>query len=90
MEFEWDDNKNEANIKKHGISFETASFVFKDENRIEMYDHLHSTENEDRYITIGKSGKILYVIYTERKEKTRIISARLAEKSEKEAYYGNR
>ena len=45
---EWDDEKNEINVRKHGISFETAAYVFADENRIELYDELHSDE-EDRY-----------------------------------------
>ena len=52
MTFEWDDNKEQINIKKHGMDFETASRVFDDENRIEIYDDLHS-DYEDRYITIG-------------------------------------
>lgn len=89
MEFEWDEIKNEKNKRNHGISFETAAFVFNDVNRIEIYDALHSKINEDRYITIGKVREILYVVYTEREDKIRIISARLAEKREKEIYYGN-
>lgn len=89
MEFEWDEIKNEKNKRNHGISFETAAFVFNDVNRIEIYDALHSKINEDRYITIGKVRKILYVVYTEREDKIRIISARLAEKKEKEIYYVN-
>ena len=39
---EWDDNKNQINIRKHGISFETAALVFADEERIEYFDKLHS------------------------------------------------
>lgn len=89
MEFEWDEIKNEKNKRNHGISFETAAFVFNDVNRIEIYDALHSKINEDRYITIGKVRKNLYVVYTEREDKIRIISARLAEKREKEIYYVN-
>lgn len=89
MEFEWDEIKNEKNKRNHGISFETAAFVFNDVNRIEIYDALHSKINEDRYITIGKVRKIIYVVYTEREDKIRIISARLAEKREKEIYYVN-
>ena len=89
MEFEWDELKNEANKRNHGISFETAAFVFNDENRIEIYDVVHSKINDDRYITIGKVRKVLYVVFTEREDKIRIISARLAEKKEKEIYYGN-
>lgn len=89
MEFEWDEIKNEANKRKHGISFERASFVFNDINRIEIYDSIHSKIDEDRYITIGMVRQILYVVFTEHDDKTRIISARLADKSEKEIYYGN-
>ena len=90
MLFEWDDEKERINnIAKHGIDFSTAALVFGDINRIEKYDNLHS-ENEDRYITIGKiSGAtiVVMVVYTERSPAIRIISARMATKREKEAYY---
>ncbi len=89
MVFEWDEKKNQINLRKHGISFEGAVFVFNDENRIEIYDSLHSKIDEDRYITIGMFIKILYVVFTEHEGKIRIISARLANKKEKEIYYGN-
>jgi uncharacterized DUF497 family protein len=89
MQFDWDDEKEISNIEKHGIDFSTAALVFGDNNRIEKYDELHST-NEDRYITIGRVGEdtvIAMVVYTEREALTRIISARLATKCEEEAYY---
>ena len=55
-----------------------------------MYDFLHSTLEEDRNITIGKVDEVLFVVFTERGDNTRIISARKATPGEKEAYYGNR
>ena len=88
MKCTWNKLKNEINIKKHGISFELASKVFFDESRIEWYDEEHSID-EDRYITIGIVGEVIFV-FTERKEKIRLISARLANKDEKEAYYENK
>lgn len=91
MKFEWDDNKEQKNIAKHGLDFSTAVLVFGDENRIEMYDEAHS-ETEDRYITIGAINgvvTVLYVVYTERSEAIRIISARCATWREKEVYYDN-
>ena len=57
--------------------------MFFDPNRIEYYDKSHSTD-EDRFITIGFAGKLLFVVYTERKENVRLISARLATNSEGE------
>lgn len=89
MQFEWDDEKEQRNIKKHGIDFSTAALVFGDNNRIEKYDDLHSDE-EDRYITIGSIGGVavvVMVVYTERGTAVRIISARMATKREREAYY---
>ena len=86
MLFEWDDEKAAINLKKHGVSFQTAALVFYDENRIEMYDSEHSLE-EDRYITIGMVEDVLFVVYTERKDHLRIISARLANKKERSMYY---
>lgn len=89
MLFEWDDEKEKKNRSKHGIDFRTAALVFGDENRIEKYDELHSSE-EDRYITIGEihgTAVVVVVVYTERRKAIRIISARAATKREKEAYY---
>ena len=84
--FEWDEEKAEKNFKKHGIYFEDAALVFFDDDRLDDYDELHS-DFEDRYKIVGKVGKILTVIYTERGENYRIISARLANKQEQEDYY---
>lgn len=86
LKFEWDEDKNQLNLKKHGIDFETAMLVFNDLQRIEIYDMEHSI-NEDRYNTIGMVNDILFVVYTERKENIRLISARLATKTERSIYY---
>jgi len=85
---EWDDRKNEINKRKHGISFETAALVFADEARIEYYDAIHSID-EDRYVILGMVGKLLYVVYTEREDASRLISARLATPTERRVYYGD-
>ncbi len=90
LEFEWDPDKEQKNIIKHGIDFETASLVFNDENRIEFYDDGHSSD-EERYITIGMVNHVaivIMVVYTERDNVLRIISARKATKKETEEYYG--
>ena len=89
MQFEWDNEKEKTNIRKHGIDFTTAALVFKDENRLEMYDEAHS-DTEDRYITIGVIDEITYivmVVYTEREETIRLISARKATERERRKYY---
>ena len=86
FKFEWDEEKAEINWQKHRVYFETAAKAFLDENKIDEFDELHSNF-EDRYKIIGRVGKILAVIYTERGENYRIISARRATKSEEEQYY---
>ena len=86
MNFEWDDEKNKINFAKHGIDFETAMLVFNDLQRIEIYDMEHSKE-EDRYNTIGMGNDVIFVVYTERKENIRLISARIATKTERSIYY---
>ena len=89
MQFEWDDEKEKINIRKHGIDFTTAARVFKDENRLEIYDEAHS-DTEDRYITIGVIDEVTYivmVVYTERGETVRLISARKATEQERKMYY---
>ena len=84
---EWDENKSKINLKKHGISFDTAALVFADEDRIEYYDKLHSID-EDRYVVLGDVHGVLFVVYTMRHDAHRIISARLATKTERRIYYG--
>ncbi len=78
MEFEWDKEKANENFKKHGVSFEEAALAFFDENAVELFDELNS-EAEIRYQLVGISiTRLIFVAYTERNEKIRIISARKA------------
>ena len=86
LKFVWDSEKAEINWRKHRVYFETAAKVFFDENKIDEFDEIHS-DFEDRFKIIGKVGKVLTVIYTERGDMNRIISARRATKSEEEQYY---
>ena len=85
QKFEWDAVKASENLKKHKIAFEDAIYVFQDENRVEFYDAEHSGE-EDRYVAIGMVGKVLFVVFTERKDIIRIISARKANAAERSYY----
>lgn len=88
MRFEWDSEKAEKNLKKHGISFQEAIGVFYDDARIEMFDSQHSIE-EDRYIAVGRVRNVLFVVFVERTNSIRLISARIATRKEEEMYYGN-
>lgn len=87
MEFEWDDDKAESNVRKHGIEFTEAITVFGDPLAMTGYDPYHSDE-EDRYITMGLSvtGRLIIVSHTDRGEKVRIISAREATRGERKDY----
>lgn len=88
MEFEWDAEKAESNLKKHGVSFEEASTVFGDPLARTIVDPDHS-EEEVRFVTIGLSREahLIIVGHTDRgPEKTRIISARLATPRERRDY----
>lgn len=84
---EWDEIKSNQNLKKHGISFDTAALVFADDNRIEFFDEVHSVD-EDRFVVLGHVNKVLFVVYTMRGDATRIISARIATPAERRIYYG--
>ena len=84
--FEWDSEKAEINLKKHKVAFEEAARIFLDEYRIDDYDELHS-DDEERVKTIGFVRNVLAVIYTERGDRNRIISARRANKREETTYY---
>ena len=87
LKFEWDDEKAEINIKKRGIYFEDAALVFFDNNALYYEDEEHSID-ESRIKVVGMVKKVLAVIYTERGEVNRIISARFADKKERKDYYG--
>ena len=90
IRFDWDETKNGANIKKHGVSFDEAQTVFLDENAIRYFDPDHS-QDEDRFIMLGMSFKlrILVVCHCYRSSDSiiRIISARRANKKEAQDYW---
>ena len=85
--FEWDEEKAKANLKKHRVSFDEATTVFSDPFSITILDPDHSVD-EQRYIDIGSSDKsrVLVVVYTERGANIRIISCRKATSSERRLY----
>ncbi|HBF12526.1 MAG TPA: hypothetical protein DDW49_03915, partial [Deltaproteobacteria bacterium] len=75
MQFEWDENKNILNIKKHGISFDEAMRAFLDPERKVRFNMKHS-RSEMRYYCLGKvEGKVMTVRFTIRNNKIRIIGA---------------
>jgi uncharacterized protein len=83
--FEWDDAKADANVRKHGVTFEDARRVFDDPNALMESD---DGTDEARDLTIGvSSGNVLFVVSTERGDRIRIISARRATRHEQDHYY---
>lgn len=87
MRFEWDSKKAAANLKKHEVTFQEAATVFGDPLAITFQDPDHS-EDEERQITFGLSlqKRLIVVAHTERKNRTRIISARLMNGKERGIY----
>jgi len=87
--FEWDDEKNRANIRKHGISFEEAGTVFADGHARLISDPDHS-DKEDRFVLLGMSRRLRVLVvchcYRKNEEVLRIISARRAIKREQKFY----
>jgi uncharacterized DUF497 family protein len=93
-QFEWDLAKAAANLKKHGISFQQATEVFKDPMALTIYDEENSDE-EDRWVTLGQVRRQYYlvVVHTYRNNRAntvriRVISARPATKTEIKQYEG--
>ncbi len=90
LRFEWDDKKEKANIKKHGVSFDEARTVFYDENAIQFFGPEHS-DSEDRFILLGMSFKLRTLIvchcFRERETVVRFISARKADRIEENEYW---
>lgn len=87
VEYEWDGEKAAANLKKHGVAFEEARTVFEDPLADVVPDLAHS-EDESRFIGLGMSsaGRLLVVVFTERENRIRIISAREATPKERKHY----
>jgi len=87
LQFEWDSKKSQSNNKKHGITFEEASTIFRDPLSITIPDPAHSI-GEDRFITIGTSvnEKLIVVVHIDRNDIIRIISARKATRNERRQY----
>jgi uncharacterized DUF497 family protein len=84
--FEWDEEKNKLNQKRHGIAFEDAKLVFNDPFMVILPDLYHG-EEEERWLAIGMVSRVLFVVFTERGENVvRIISARVGTRSEERLY----
>ncbi len=90
MGFEWDENKNVENVRKHGIRFEIAIQSFDDELAVPFSDPEHSTIGELRYALLGMCEiGLVFVNFTIRGDSYRIISARKASKRMQEIYAEN-
>lgn len=87
LKFSWDRNKDVANAAKHGVDFQEALTVFRDRLAAIFDDEWHS-DDEHREVIVGYSerGRLLIVIFTEREDAVRIISARKATRREVEAH----
>lgn len=87
--FEWDERKNRANRKKHGVSFEEARSAFFDENARVIPDPEHS-EEEERFVLLGLSTSLRVLVvchcYRQDDDAIRIISARKADRTEQTQY----
>lgn len=82
--FEWDENKRKYNLEKHGVDFMDAIEIFDDPNRIEFEN---TRKEETRFQTVGMvHDVVLFLVYTLRGKKKRIISVRRASKNERKAY----
>lgn len=89
MNYQWNDNKAKANLKKHKVDFADAVTTFNDDLAITIED---DDPDEERFVTIGMDvlGRILVVVYTWRGESIRLISARKATNSERREYEGGK
>lgn len=89
MRFEWDESKNRANLAKHGMSFEAATWVFEDPLRVSALD---PSESEERWRTVGSAGGVVLLLVVHAvgdqggEEVVRIISARKATAAERKRY----
>ena len=87
VEFEWDKGNKNKNFLKHGVTDEECEEIFFDSHKHIVNDILHSSR-ESRYILIGQTKKqrVLFVVFTVRRNKIRVISARDLNKKERNLY----
>lgn len=87
LNFEWDERKASSNFAKHGVSFEEAAAVFTDPLSLTIPDPSHSV-GEERFVILGQShrNRLVVVIFTERSDIIRVISARRATGTERQMY----
>jgi uncharacterized DUF497 family protein len=87
VEFDWDPAKAQANLRKHKVPFLLACEVFKDGSRLERPD-ASSDYGEERWIVLGRVEQtVLFVVYTQRGQRIRLISARRANRNEQRTYW---
>ncbi len=88
--YEWDEEKNRSNTRKHAIDFADAVLALEDDNAMTMRDQ--DVDEEDRFVTVGADAldRLLVVVYTWRGENIRVISARKATRRERATYEGRR
>lgn len=87
MEFEWDEAKNESNVRKHNISFERAQTAFNGRMITQVDDREDYGEIREVGIGLMNDGAMVSIVFTERGNRIRIISARKASRIEREIYY---
>ena len=87
MRYDWDEDKAAANFRKHGVSFEEAVHALGDPFAVERIDERFDYDEERRIAILQGVSSLLHVVYTERGDVTRIISAREATRNEQNNYY---
>ena len=87
VHFQWDAGNDTKSYTKHGVSREEAESVFQDSRRLDFPDPLHSAK-EGRFVTLGRSShpRVLFVAWTLRSRRVRVISVRPASKKERVVY----
>lgn len=89
LKFEWDPRKSKSNYEKHGFDFEYATSMF--DGFMAHFPSTQKTKEEDRTVSLGQIGQtVICVVHTQRGEKTRIISARIANQQERTRYHAER
>lgn len=85
MDYEWDEEKRQSNLRKHGLDFMDADLVFEAPTKVTV-DATHA--DDDRYADFAEvSGQVLMLVYSLRRQTVRCISFRIASRRERKLYY---
>jgi uncharacterized protein len=88
--YEWDEAKREQNLQKHGLDFADAYLVYENPEKLTLLSPFPEEDRRMDYALVEVQGRVLVLVYTQREERVRCISFRVASRKERILYEANK